>query len=106
MTVERVVSDNIYSWEDAGKKLKSASGWNEYRGNSGNGSDDFGFSALPGGCYLSRGEFNGGGNYGYWWTATEKGVGKAYETSMVCTGDNVGEMDIGYGGRSVRCVAD
>jgi len=29
----------------AGKSLKATSGWN----NSGNGTDDFGFSALPGG---------------------------------------------------------
>jgi uncharacterized protein (TIGR02145 family) len=31
----------------AGKKLKSKSGWN----NDGNGTDDFGFSALPGGYF-------------------------------------------------------
>ncbi len=34
-----------YSWEKLGKHLKSTTYWN----NSGNGTDDFGFSGLPGG---------------------------------------------------------
>jgi uncharacterized protein (TIGR02145 family) len=37
----------------AGKTLKSKSGWNE----SGNGTDDYGFSALPGGLLYSGGDF-------------------------------------------------
>ena len=35
--------------EVAGKKLKAKSGWNSYKGKSGNGTDGLGFSALPGG---------------------------------------------------------
>jgi len=50
----------------AGKKLKSASGWN-----GGEGTDDYGFSALPGGMWKQN-EYDklvaeGVGGYGYWW---------------------------------------
>jgi uncharacterized protein (TIGR02145 family) len=40
----------------AGSKLKSAFGWNDYKDKSGNGTDAFGFSALPAGsaeCVIS-----------------------------------------------------
>jgi uncharacterized protein (TIGR02145 family) len=88
---------------NAGKKLKSTSGWN----NNGNGTDDFGFSALPGGYRSAGGSFNTAGNYGYWWTATEYGGGNAYYRGM---GYNYGTVDegsngVGYG-FSVRCRED
>jgi len=51
----------------AGRKLKSTSGWY----NNGNGTDDYGFSALPGGHGNSDGNFDYAGYYGYWWSATE-----------------------------------
>jgi len=43
----------------AGKKLKASSGWNDYNGMSGNGTDEFGFSALPGGDSGSGDDFGG-----------------------------------------------
>ncbi len=52
----------------AGKKLKSKSGWNE----NGGGTDEFGFSALPGGNGRSSGRFNEVGAIGYWWSASER----------------------------------
>ena len=52
---------------DDSKKLKAKSGWN----NNGNGTDEFGFSALPGGYGNSDGSFYNVGNYGYWWSANE-----------------------------------
>ena len=51
----------------AGTKLKSAEGWN----NNGNGTDDYGWSALPAGLGYSDGSFNSAGYLGYWWSATE-----------------------------------
>jgi uncharacterized protein (TIGR02145 family)/uncharacterized repeat protein (TIGR02543 family) len=50
----------------AGTKLKSTSGWNS----GGNGTNETGFSALPGGTGWGSG-FYDVGNYGYWWSATE-----------------------------------
>jgi len=95
----------------AGKKLKSKNGWNNRNdGSSGNGTDDYGFSALPGGSlYSADGSFYGVGYDGYLWTATEDYYGNyAYNQDMDYDYDGVRE----YGtydksdGFSVRCVAD
>ena len=88
----------------AGKKLKSTSGWNE----DGNGTDDYGFLALPGGGGNSRGRFDNDGYLGYWWNATE------YNANFACYLDIsyvVGQVRMYYDGYktflfSVRCVAD
>jgi len=92
----------------AGKKLKSTFGWNDYYGESGNGTDVYGFSALPGGGRYSSGFFGTAGGNGYWWTATDNGGGDAYRRNMYYYGDYVYEgndNDKGYG-CSVRCVKD
>jgi len=87
----------------AGKRLKAKSGWNE----NGNGTDDFGFSALPGGRRNSSGGFNGAGNFGLWWTATECSEGYAYFRFMFYYYCNVYEdIIVKSYGFSVRCVAD
>ena len=87
----------------AGKKLKARSGWN----NNGNGTDDFGFSALPGGTRGAGGTFGTAGYYGFWWTATENGAGYAYLRDMSYDNDRVDEGNDGKSlGISVRCVQD
>ena len=48
----------------AGDKMKSTSGWN----NDGNGTNESGFSALPGGQKSSSGTFSGQGNTARFWT--------------------------------------
>jgi uncharacterized protein (TIGR02145 family) len=88
----------------AGKKLKTASGWN----GNGNGTDDYGFSALPGGYRnYSDGSFDNAGDYGIWWTATENGGSGAYNRYMSYDYDDVDEYYYykSYG-RSVRCLED
>jgi uncharacterized protein (TIGR02145 family) len=96
--------DGNIDWYGAGKKLKSKSGWNK----NGNGTDDYGFSALPGGGrYDSDGSFNGAGYGGDWWTATEGGAGNAYFRYIGYDYDDVFEDNNNKGyGFSVRCVAD
>jgi len=61
----------------AGKKFKARSGWNSNKGKSSNGTDIFGFSALPGGYSASDGLFYTAGYRGLWWTTPkiEKGRG-------------------------------
>jgi len=89
----------------AGGKLKSASGWN----GDGDGTDSYGFSALPGGNRYPEGKFGGAGEIGWWWTATERGSGGAYYQSMRFDSDGADDR---YGndnksyGDSVRCVKD
>ena len=86
----------------AGKKLKSKSGWY-----INSGTDEFGFSALPGGSLRSDGDFSGAGNFGFWWTATEYSGGGAYLRGMGFDGGSVLEDDNDESyGNSVRCVQD
>ena len=92
----------------AGKKLKSTSGWN--KNNNGNGTNDFGFSALPGGGHYSEGGnfgFSYAGYLGNWWTATEIRSNIANFRRMDYSTDGVGDYSDGKSaGWSVRCVAD
>jgi len=88
----------------AGTKLKSTSGWEDYKGKSGNGTDDYGFSALPGGGG-SDGVFESAGVNGSWWSATEKTDPLA---SMWAIGNSAEIMLGAFNYRtallSVRCV--
>jgi uncharacterized protein (TIGR02145 family) len=87
----------------AGKKLKLTSGWYS----NGNGTDEFGFSALPGGYRRSDGDFYGAGDYGRWWTATEYDANDAYYRRMYYFNDNVySDDDYKNYAWSVRCVGD
>jgi len=87
----------------AGKALKSGSGWDK----NGNGTDEYGFSALPGGLRVTNGKFDAVGFHGYWWTATGGGSGNAYRRYMIYLYGNVGEVnDVVSFGVSVRCVGD
>jgi uncharacterized protein (TIGR02145 family) len=87
----------------AGKKLKASSEWNE----NGNGTDDYGFTALPGGSRSTGGSFDDAGDYGFYWTATACGSSLAYSRHMFCSHGYVGEGSfvVSYG-LSVRCVGD
>jgi uncharacterized protein (TIGR02145 family)/uncharacterized repeat protein (TIGR02543 family) len=90
----------------AGRKLKTTTGW-YYSSDSYYVTDEFGFSALPGGYRLSVGFFDDAGNYGYWWTATEDGGSYAYGRFMYYNYDNVVEYYDGKEfGFAVRCVRD
>jgi uncharacterized protein (TIGR02145 family) len=91
-------------WSKAGGKLKSASGWYNYGG----GTDDYGFSALPGGS----GSFLIAGAMGYWWSAAKvpeglKAPSGPVYVSMAYEDDDVNISSTGsYAMLSVRCVAD
>jgi uncharacterized protein (TIGR02145 family) len=78
-----ILVDFIGGEEIAGKKLKAADGWNsDEEENSGKGTDEFGFSALPSGNGNSVGSFSSVGYYGYWWSATEYDAYGAYYQCM------------------------
>jgi len=91
----------------AGKALKSKSGWeNLYDGSSGNGTDEHGFSALPGGR-IKLVEFVEGGEDGYWWTATELAEIKSFAAYRNISFDSDGVYKSEWGksnGLSVRCI--
>ena len=90
----------------AGIKLKSTNGWNDYNGESGNGTNEYDFSALPGGLGSSWGNYGDAGYYGIWWSATEYSAWNAwyrgtYYHEYVFRYDNP-KINL----HSVRCVQD
>ena len=93
----------------AGEKLKARNGWKDrYDGKSGNGTNDFGFSALPGG-YSSRsdGRFGNVGSNGYWWSTSNYDSGNAYRRSMYYNNGTANRYESSkYSLFSVRCVQD
>jgi uncharacterized protein (TIGR02145 family) len=100
------ILDEAVGGEDvAGKKLKAKSGWN----NNGNGTNDYGFSALPGGNGYSDGSFYYVGYDGSWWSASENesNSGIAYYRDMDYDDDSAYWS---YGNKtllfSVRCLQD
>ena len=99
----RRLVDAAGGYSVAGKALKSKFGW--YGG--GNGTDTYGFSALPGGNRYSDGGFYDAGYHGYWWTATEFSDGLAYFRIMFYSSVIVYEYNYFKSfGFSVRSVAD
>ena len=88
-----------------GTALKATSGWNS----DGNGTDDYGFSALPGGLrYYSNGTFDFATHNGYWWSSTENFSGSnAYSRFLFYNHMLVYRLDGNKSyGFSVRCLRD
>jgi uncharacterized protein (TIGR02145 family) len=95
------------------KKLKSTSGWNSYTTDgtqySGNGTDEYGFSALPGGRGDSDGSFDDADDYGIWWSATENGGGSSMGHYWYMQRGNASVYSNAYDKSkllSVRCLQD
>jgi len=87
----------------AGKKLKAKNGWSE----NGSGTDEFGFSALPGGYGRSDGSFYGAGKFGDWWSSGKGNNYYAYARGIYYYYEYA---DLYYQHKShlfsVRCVQD
>lgn len=96
-------NDTLSRGTNIGTKLKATSGWNS----NGNGTDDFGFSALAGSYGASANYFGYIGNSGYWWSATEGNYDDAWLRSMSYGSSGVNRYSSGVGARfSARCVKD
>jgi len=109
----------LYDWNTArticpsGWHLPSQAEWTtliNYAGGSSNAgsklmgrTNDYNFSALPGGYFYGFDIFSDVGNYGYWWSASEYDKNNAYGLRM-----NLENVDIQYYGKlnllSVRCL--
>jgi len=106
-TVNPSCSDNSHC-EGAGTKLKAKGEWNSYSGVP-SGTDEFGFSALPGGLGIPGGVlvFDDVGNYGGWWSASEDDSSGADVRSMFRSLEvvrySIYDKDFLL---SVRCVKD
>lgn len=86
----------------AGKVLKSTSGWTP---SSGNGTDEFGFSALPGG--YRPGSFNSEGKMTLLWSATAYSDIDSYYI-LFRSDDNAAPLGYNdkYYGAYIRCLKD
>lgn len=93
----------VDDWNDIGRHLKAINGWS----GSGNGTDDYGFSALPGGLYDHiNSEFVAALNNGFWWSATEydnSAWGRQLNASDDTFLRNYFPKDFGL---SIRCIKD
>lgn len=91
----------------AGTKMKSTDFWADYEGKSGNGTNESGFSALPGGFRDVDGTFSGIGKGGIWWSSTESITGNAWYRLLYYDVGDVGRIDYNKRfGFSVRCLRD
>jgi uncharacterized protein (TIGR02145 family) len=96
-------TESPYKSKTAGKYLKAKSGWNK----DGNGTDDYGFSALPGGGGYSDSGFNDVGSLGIWWSASESDGIYAYLRYMYYDSENAYWNYINKSGLfSIRCLQD
>jgi len=97
--------------KEAGNKLKASSGWDDFEGKSLNGTDNYGFSALPGGNsdysffgdnYIE--EFHNVGSFGCWWGNSKD---KSASISDNFYYGEAGNVNNGNNGKcSVRCLQD
>ena len=86
----------------AGTKMKSKSGWSED-----NGTNESGFSGLPGGARNSSGPFSNVGSYGNWWSSTETSSANAWNRFLSYgVGHFNGVSTSKLNGFSVRCLRD
>jgi len=85
-----------------GTALKSTAGWS----GGGNGTDDFEFSALPGGFREFNGDFSDAGFLGNWWSSSPNGGDAWYWNLSSYDPDVVRYYYDPRVGFSVRCLRD
>lgn len=99
-------SDFLGGEDVAGGKLKETGGvrWNSPNNSATN---DYWFTAVPGGLRSLDGTFSYFGGGAYWWTSTVYDGANAWARNIYWNGIAVGREHIGYvHGLSVRCVKD
>ncbi len=100
------LTDYLVGTSDAGGKLKET-GTTHWNSPNTSATNETGFTALPGGDRGHGGTFDGVGDTGYWWSATEGSTSNAWYRNMYYDRSNVyrlyGNKELGF---SVRCVRD
>jgi uncharacterized protein (TIGR02145 family) len=84
----------------AGTKMKSISGWSD--GN--NGTNESGFSGLPGGYRVENGTYLNQGSIGTWWSSTESNSRSANDHYLAQSGSLSRSSSPKQRGESVRCI--
>ncbi len=87
----------------AGKVLAATSGWY----GSGNGTDNFGFSAIPSGNYHYNSDFDPEGSYTRLWSSTEDSDTRAFYVHLFNGNNSWDQKSRGKSSKhSVRCLKD
>ena len=91
----------------AGRMLKSTSGWDDYKGENGNGTDAYSFAVLPAGYYFGNVmDYRYEGSYTCFWSSTgNRNTGSAYYMRVFVRDDASLYYENNYK-FSVRCVQD
>ena len=98
-----ILTDYLGGQEIAGTKMKSNSGWEKY----GKGTNQSGFSGLPGGSRYGVVAFSFIECFGFWWSSSEYGADGAWSRDVNCyNGDAGGGGNYKSYGFSVRCLRD
>jgi uncharacterized protein (TIGR02145 family) len=93
---------NSFRGTDAGKNLKSTSGWSA----NGNGTDLYGFTALSGG-YWWQNSFFENTNFGIYWTSTMSNQSLPWYRGLRMDMNSIARFTFeGVNGYSVRCLKD
>ena len=88
---------------ESSAKIKSSKGWSQ----NGNGTNESGFNALPGGTRSINEAFSFAGDYGYWWTSSSFDGSNAWNRFLAYNNNYIGRST-GWKqfGNSVRCIKD
>ena len=91
-----------YVGSNVGSKLRTVGGWDS----NNNGTDNYDFSALPGGQGDSYGDFKYVGSDGYWWSASEESSSNAFCFGIYTSNDLSTLNCYKPTMFSIRCVKD
>lgn len=102
----KAADDTDWRGTTEGLKLKATSGWY----NNGNGTNEVGFTALPGSFRsYNNGVFGSPDSTGYWWSVTEYSSSKVWGRMLSYFAPTIFRYKSAYdknSGFSVRCVKD
>lgn len=99
-----VLGDFLGGADTAAFAMKTTSGWND----GGNGSNESGFSALPGGYRFYDQSFSNLGEYGYWWSSNLDNSGGLAKVRHINQYNGIlwERLEWIEEGLSVRCIKD
>lgn len=100
------LTDYLGGTGDAGGKLKET-GTTYWTSPNTGATNEYGFTALPGGWRVTDGSFNRLEYYTYWWSATGSSSYSAYSRFVIYDDDDVEREETAkIMGLSVRCIKD
>lgn len=102
-----ILTDYLGGLLVAGGKMKEI-GLAHWSSPNTNATNSSGFTALPGGFRnITTGAFGNIGNYGYYWSITEKDANEAYNRRVDYDGEDANRFDESKkAGYSLRCIKD